>query len=52
MFDAAPDPGKQLVWVKDLTHFMRGQEDKQAEVADAIANFARTRGLMKARALT
>ena len=46
MFDAAPDPGKQLVWVKDLTHFMRGQDDKQAEVADAIAQFARARGLM------
>ncbi len=48
MFDAAPDPDKQLVWVKDLTHFMRGQEDKQAEVADAIAAFARRRNLMQA----
>jgi len=44
-FEGSPDPGKKLVWIKDGTHFMRGQEDKQAEVADAIAGWARERGL-------
>ncbi len=48
MYDTSPDPDKQLVWVKDLTHFMRGQEAKQAEVADAIAAFAKSRKLMQA----
>lgn len=44
-FERSPDPGKKMVWIKDGTHFMRGQEDKQNEVADAIALWARERGL-------
>jgi pimeloyl-ACP methyl ester carboxylesterase len=45
IFEASPDPGKTLVHIKDGTHFMRGQEDKQAEAADHIAAFAYARGL-------
>jgi pimeloyl-ACP methyl ester carboxylesterase len=45
IFEASPDPGKTLVRIKDGTHFMRGQEDKQAEAADHIAAFVRARGL-------
>lgn len=44
IFDGAPDPDKKMVWIKDGTHFMRGQEDKQVEVADHIAGWARDRG--------
>jgi len=44
-FEGSPDPGKKMVWIKDGTHFMHGQEDKQAEVADAIAKWADERGL-------
>jgi pimeloyl-ACP methyl ester carboxylesterase len=45
MFEAAPDPGKTMVWIKGGTHFMRGQEDKQEEAADRIAAWARARNL-------
>jgi pimeloyl-ACP methyl ester carboxylesterase len=45
IFDASPDPDKKLLRIKDGTHFMRGQEDKQAEAADHMATFVRTRGL-------
>ncbi len=44
-FEGSPDPGKKMVWIKDGTHFMRGQVDKQNEVADAITQWARERGL-------
>ena len=44
IFEAAPDPDKKMEWIKDGTHFMRGQEDKQAEAADYIANWAKGRG--------
>jgi pimeloyl-ACP methyl ester carboxylesterase len=44
MFATAPDPGKTMEWIKGGTHFMRGQEDKQAEAADHIASWARARG--------
>ena len=40
IFESAPDPDKKMVWIKDGTHFMRGQEDKQVEVADHIAEWA------------
>lgn len=43
-FDASPDPEVSMVWIKDGTHFMRGQEDKQAEAADHIAAWAKVRG--------
>lgn len=45
IFQASPDPGKTMVWIKDGTHFMRGQEDKQSEVADHIARWTHERGL-------
>jgi pimeloyl-ACP methyl ester carboxylesterase len=45
MFEAAPDPGKTMVWIKGGTHFMRGQEDKREEAADHIATWARAREL-------
>ena len=31
MFERSPDPDKKMEWIKDGTHFMRGQEDKQVE---------------------
>jgi pimeloyl-ACP methyl ester carboxylesterase len=43
-YDTSPDPDKSMVWIKDGTHFMRGQEDKQIEVADHIADWAKQRG--------
>jgi len=43
MFEASPDPDKKMVWIKDGTHFMRGQEDKQSEAADQMATWARER---------
>lgn len=43
-YDTSPDPDKKMVWIKDGTHFMRGQEDKQAEAADHIAAWAKERG--------
>jgi pimeloyl-ACP methyl ester carboxylesterase len=43
-FESSPDPDKEMVWIKDGTHFMRGQEDKQEEVADHIARWAEKRG--------
>jgi pimeloyl-ACP methyl ester carboxylesterase len=46
IFAAAPDPAKKMVWIKGGTHFMRGQEDKQREVADGIAAWARDRDLL------
>jgi hypothetical protein len=48
ILEASPDPEKTMVWIKDGTHFMRGQEDKQGEVADAITSFAHDRGLFLA----
>ncbi|NIO09835.1 MAG: hypothetical protein GTO40_18255, partial [Deltaproteobacteria bacterium] len=45
IFDAASDPHKQLVWIKGGTHFMTGQEDKQAEVASTIAQWLKNRDL-------
>ena len=44
IFEGAPDSDKKMVWIKDGTHFMRGQEDKQVEVADHLATWARERG--------
>ncbi len=44
MFERSPDPDKKMEWIKDGTHFMRGQEDKQVEAADYIATWARERG--------
>ena len=43
MLEASPDPGKTMEWIKGGTHFMRGQEDKQAEAADLIAAWAKAR---------
>lgn len=43
-FAGSPDPDKKMVWIKDGTHFMRGQDDKQDEVADHLAAWARERG--------
>jgi pimeloyl-ACP methyl ester carboxylesterase len=45
IFNAALDPQKKLVWIKGGTHFMVGQEDKQAEVADGILHWLRERNL-------
>ncbi|MGZ0244789.1 MAG: alpha/beta hydrolase [Alphaproteobacteria bacterium] len=42
--ESSPDPDVSMVWIKDGTHFMRGQEDKQAEAADHIASWAKERG--------
>ncbi len=44
MFEGAPDPDKKMEWIKDGTHFMRGQEDKQVEAADYMATWAGERG--------
>jgi pimeloyl-ACP methyl ester carboxylesterase len=44
IYAGSPDPDKKMVWIKDGTHFMRGQEDKQDEVADHLAAWARERG--------
>ncbi len=46
IFDAALDPDKKLVWIKDGTHFMAGQEDKQAEVARTMAHWLQDRELV------
>jgi alpha-beta hydrolase superfamily lysophospholipase len=45
IFGAASDPEKKLAWIKGGTHFMTGQEDKQAEVASTIAQWIQDRGL-------
>ncbi|MFM9970847.1 MAG: hypothetical protein ACKVQK_20835 [Burkholderiales bacterium] len=45
ILDASPDNAKKFVAIDGGTHFMRGQPDKQAEVADSIATWARERGL-------
>jgi len=45
IFAAAPDLEKKLEWISGGTHFMTGQEDKQAEVASTIAQWIQDRGL-------
>ena len=45
IFDASPDPLKQFVSVEGATHFMRGQAELQARVADHISTWAQQRGL-------
>ena len=45
MLETSPDLGKTMEWIKGGTHFMRGQEDKQAEAADYIAAWAKARNL-------
>ena len=45
IYEALPDPQKKLSWVKDATHFMRGQERQQAETADQIVAWLRERKL-------
>lgn len=45
IFDLSPDPGKTFVAVEGATHFMRGQTELQAAVADHICAWARERGL-------
>jgi pimeloyl-ACP methyl ester carboxylesterase len=44
MFEHSPDTGKEILYIKGGTHFMRGQEDKQREAADKIAGWARKHG--------
>jgi pimeloyl-ACP methyl ester carboxylesterase len=44
-FATAPDAGKKFVRIDGATHFMTGQTDKQAEIADEIAKWVYDRGL-------
>ena len=45
IFDASPDLGKKFVAVDGATHFMRGQAELQAQVADHISAWIQERGL-------
>lgn len=46
MFEHSPDPGKEIVYIKGGTHFMRGQEDKQRKAAELIARWAAKHGFV------
>ena len=45
IFNASPDLGKKFVAVDGATHFMRGQAELQAQVADHISAWIQERGL-------
>ncbi len=45
IYEAIPDPDKKRVYIEGGTHFMRGQDKQQAETADAMAAWAKERGL-------